>query len=136
LSELCPKCNQLGTRFVREIYGRKYVYYRHYDSNTKKVRYCYIGPADRYIHAEKKHGLKLTNIEQQDYVETAIISLIKASERLARDIARRDGSDVDYEKALEIILTRLFKRIERHRKAIENAYRGVFLNNFSLNSFS
>jgi len=121
LSEICPRCGRLGNRFVREIYGRKYVYYRHYDSESKKVRYCYIGPAEKYEHAEKFHGLKLTNILEQDYIDVAILSIIKASERLARE-----SKDIDYEKALEIVLERLFKRIERHRKAIENAYKKVF----------
>jgi len=126
MSEICPKCHQLGNRFVREIYGRKYVYYRHYNPETQRVRYCYIGPADRYIHAEKKHELKLTNIEQQDYIDVAILSIIKAAQRLSEEIAKKNKESEDYEKALEIVLERLFKQLEKHRKAVENAYRKVF----------
>jgi len=81
----------------------------------------YAGPLDGYIHAESVHGLRLTNIEQQDYVDTAVLSIIKAAERLARE-----SKDMDYEKALEVVLKRLFKHIERYRKSIENAYKEVF----------
>jgi len=120
MSEICPRCGQIGTRFVREIYGRKYVYYRHYDSESKKVRYCYIGPLEGYQHVDSLHGLRLTNIIDQDYIDVAILSILRATERLARE------SKEDYEKALEIVLERLFKRIERHRKSIVAAYKRVF----------
>jgi len=125
MSELCPKCNQFGERVVRNVNGRRYIYFRHYSSETKTNRWCYIGPLDGYEYVERLHGLRLTNVVDQDYVETAIVSLIKAAERLEKELSRRD-KDVNYEKALEIVLEKLFKRIERHRRAVETAYRNVY----------
>jgi len=125
MSEICPKCKQLGTKFSRIIYGRKYVYFRHYNPETQKVRYCYIGPEEGYEYTERLHKLGLTNVLDQDYVDVAIQSILKAVERLSEELAKKD-KNTRYEDALEIVLERLFKHLEKHRKAVENAYKKVF----------
>jgi len=120
MSEICPRCNQLGSRFVRVINGRRYLYFRHYDSESKRVRQCYIGPIDGYEYVEKLHSLRLTNVLDQNYIDIAILSIVRAAERLARE------NRISYEDSIEIILKRLFRNLERYRRAIENAYRDVF----------
>jgi len=116
---VCPKCGRSGSRVVREIGGRRYVYYRHYNPETKGVSYCYVGPADGYVRVEALHDLELTNIEDQDYVEIAINSLLKAVRRAG------DKSD-DYDVALEEVLVKLFTHLSRHRDVVERAFKRVF----------
>jgi len=114
MSEICPRCNQLGTRFVREINGRRYIYFRHYDYESGREKHCYIGPADKYEYVGPLHELNLKNILDQDYIDIAIKSLIKAAERLSRE-----SKDIDSEKALEIVLRRLFSYLsEKHRNVL------------------
>lgn len=68
---VCPRCGQIGYRYVERRGGRKYVYYAHYDPGSGRVRKCYVGPADVYDHAEKLHALGLSNIENVDYIALA-----------------------------------------------------------------
>jgi len=117
---VCPKCGRSGSRVVREIGGRRYVYYRHYNPETKGVSYCYVGPADGYVRVEALHDLELTNIEDQDYVETAINSLLKAVRKLG------SKSNLEYDAALEEVLTKLFTHLSGHREAVERAFKRAF----------
>jgi len=117
---VCPKCGRSGSRIVRVISGRRYVYYRHYNPETKGITYCYVGPADGYVRVEALHDLELTNIEDQDYIETAINSLLKAFKKLSKD------ERIEYEVAVEEVLTKLFTRLTNYRKAIEKAFEKAF----------
>jgi len=128
LSGVCPKCGRSGSRVVREIGGRRYVYYRHYSPETKGVTYCYVGPADGYVRVECMHNLDLTNVEEQDYVEIAINSLLKAFKKLSRD------GRIEYEVAVEEVLTKFFTHLAKHREAVVKAFEKVFQERLSSTS--
>ncbi|PUA33349.1 MAG: hypothetical protein B7O98_02675 [Zestosphaera tikiterensis] len=120
MDSVCPKCGRSGSKVVREIGSRRYVYYRHYNPETKGVSYCYVGPLDGYVRVEALHDLELTNIEDQDYIETAINSLLKAVRKLG------NKSNLEYDAALEEVLTKLFAHLSSHREAVERAFKRAF----------
>jgi len=104
--ERCPRCGKQGTRFERVVNGKIYVYYRHYDPETKKTRQCYIGPANEYEHAAKLHQLPLTNLGEQDYIEIAAQAILRAIQQLEKQ-------GIDPQKALQQTIQKIKEKIEK-----------------------
>jgi hypothetical protein len=86
MAVLCPKCGSTGYLDKRKIGNRVYIYVIHVEraEGRRKVRRCYVGPEEGYVHAEQVHNIGLTNIMDQDYVLTAILSLERAVEQLEK----------------------------------------------------
>jgi len=80
---VCPRCGGYGYETRERRGGRYYIFVVHRVrvGRQTKVRKCYIGPAEGYEHAEQLHGLGLTNVAEQDYLEVA-------REALERYVAR------------------------------------------------
>lgn len=77
MTNICPRCGNPGTRYLRKEGERVYVYYSHYDPATRKRRKCYIGPLQEYEYVGKQHDLGLSNLENTDYYEVSVTALGK-----------------------------------------------------------
>ncbi|MEM1644087.1 MAG: hypothetical protein QW088_07450 [Desulfurococcaceae archaeon] len=85
--EVCPRCGLPGSSYVKTVRGREYVYFYHWIKGERRVKMCYLGPRDEYVHVERVHsisygdGYGLTNVMENDLIAVADQSLT-AFERL------------------------------------------------------
>jgi hypothetical protein len=83
--ELCPHCGLPVEYISEERRGeRVYLYAVHYVrvGRRKRVKKCYLGPADKYEYVERFVKLDLTNILDLDFmrvVERAVENFINAA---------------------------------------------------------
>lgn len=86
LKEVCPRCGSLGSYYIKKIRNREYIYFWHWVPESKKVKLCYLGPKDEYMHVERIHtiaygeGYGLTNLKENDLI-TVADQAIEAFER-------------------------------------------------------
>jgi hypothetical protein len=66
---VCPRCGAVGSLESYVSGGRRYLRIRHGSGRDRS--YCYVGPAEAYVHAETLHLLGLTNIRDVDYAQVA-----------------------------------------------------------------
>ena len=87
--EACPRCGLLGYRSVERRHSRYYVYFIHVDPDTKKMRKCYVGPADGYDYVERMHSLNLDNLDDVDYYDVALNAIAKYILKAEKEIEER-----------------------------------------------
>jgi len=82
---MCPRCGLEVDHIIEERRGsRVYIYAVHYIvvGRRKRAKKCYLGPLDKYKHAEKLVQLELTNILDLDFmrvVERAVENFVNAA---------------------------------------------------------
>jgi len=64
---ICPKCGRKGKVKVREIYGHKYYYFKHYGSEKPKEHYL----------GKEKPNFKENNERQPSPILNALRKLLK-----------------------------------------------------------
>ena len=76
---VCPRCGRRGTVEVTTVNGRRYYRVRHYNSDTKKKFYHYLGPVEGYIAPGKIQGVLVSNLMnwQPDVLVYSIIATAK-----------------------------------------------------------
>jgi hypothetical protein len=115
----CPRCGAPGSLKVFKVADRLYLRVDH--GSSKKRTYCYLGPADEYIHADWLLALGLTNLNDVDFLEIALNAL----ERLKAGIERLRFEQGGKREALEKLkiaenkLTEYIEEIENLRKELE-----------------
>jgi len=94
---LCPRCNApyLGIH-KKEVNGRTYLYAYHGKQGKKPV-YCYLGPADSYVHVESVLPLDLKSLEDVNLLAVAFNAVSLYAVRV-----RRSGSEEKKEAALKL----------------------------------
>jgi hypothetical protein len=101
--DVCPRCGDLGYTVVEPRGGREYVFMVHVKERAgkkRRIKKCYLGPADKYEYVERIHGLlALTNIVDQDYLEVVKSAVQKYVDRVRAASARYGG-----EKARVLLL--------------------------------
>ncbi|MEM4537921.1 MAG: hypothetical protein QXP68_04160 [Thermosphaera sp.] len=84
--KVCPRCGRPFSCLQSDVRGdRTYIYAIHYTGGGR--RKCYLGPKGSYDYVKRTHGLdegSLRNLLEQDYLDLALSSLIKAKEELRR----------------------------------------------------
>lgn len=87
-TKVCPRCGISYSYIERKKVGsRVYIYAVHYTrvGRVRRVRRCYLGPADRYIYVERIHMLfVLTNLAAQNYIQLAASAIRRTIEALGR----------------------------------------------------
>lgn len=124
---VCPRCGALGyleEYCVKSGSGER-CYYRvvhyYYEGGERRRRSCYIGPVDRYIHAEKIHEIGLTNllnIDPEIVVERVVEGFIERA-RGAR--ARNRGRLLEKARRLRALLSELQQSLEELERELHQA---------------
>ena len=83
----CPRCKaEVRSLYVKVYGGREYLYAYHRFNG--KSKWCYLGPAGKYIHAEKLLELDLAGLNFADYLEIMERAFDKALEISLQDRAK------------------------------------------------
>ncbi|MEM4952206.1 MAG: hypothetical protein QXV81_08100 [Ignisphaera sp.] len=114
--EACPRCGLLGYRSVERRHNRYYIYFIHIDTSTKKIRKCYIGPADGYDYVERIHALNLDNLDNINYYDVALNALIKYILKAEKEIEERQHLREEHLRKIRHLMEILEKAIERLAK--------------------
>jgi hypothetical protein len=114
LEEYCVKSGSGERCYYRVVH-----YY--YEGGERRRRSCYIGPVDRYIHAEKIHEIGLTNllnIDPEIVVERVVEGFIERA-RGAR--ARNRGRLLEKARRLRALLSELQQSLEELERELHQA---------------
>lgn len=107
---ICPRCGSPITSIIkRQRGGRVYLYAYH------GGRECYLGPADRYVHAEKLHVLGLASTTSTDYLSVAREAVTRYVRMKQREYANRPEALAGLSRQLKAFaeaLLRLSNEIE------------------------
>ncbi len=115
---VCPRCGNIGYRYIESRGEREYIYYAHYDPGSRRVRKCYVGPLYSYEHAERLLTLGLSNIEDVDLATVARRAIEEYVNRVLH------GKPSTRRKALEE-LTRLRELVDEKIKLLESLEGGT-----------
>jgi len=120
---VCPRCGSFGYIAKKTVNGREYLYVRHEvrSGKSRKIRYCYIGPAEGYIHVDSLHQLELTNILEQDYLLTAIAAVEKAVLQIEKSVERSRKASEEFRQRISEAKERVlevYRRLEEVEKMI------------------
>ena len=81
---ICPRCRlPFRTVYVKVRGGREYLYAYH--RLNGKSKFCYLGPAGKYVNVEKLLDLDLAGLNFADYIEIMERAFDKALEISLRD---------------------------------------------------
>ena len=81
---ICPRCGApyLGVH-QKNVHGRTYLYAYH-GKVGKRPQYCYLGPADSYVHVESVIPLDLKSLEDVDLIAVAFNAVSLHVSRLGK----------------------------------------------------
>ena len=123
----CPRCGAPGylEEYCVKSGGGERCYYRvvhyYYEGGEKKKRSCYIGPVDRYIHAEKIHEIGLTNLLKID-PEVVVERVVEGFIERARSARGRDRERLlEKAKRLRALLSELQQSLAELERELHQA---------------
>jgi hypothetical protein len=110
---------------TKNINGRSYLYVRHEvrASRSRKIRYCYIGPSEGYVHADSLHQLELTNILEQDYLLTAIAAVEKAVLQIMKSVEKSGKASEEFKQRIRVARERVlevYRKLEEIEKELRS----------------
>jgi hypothetical protein len=124
---VCPRCGLEVDYISEERRGsRVYVYAVHYikTGKRKRVKKCYLGPADKYEYAERLVQLDLTNVLDLDFmriVERAVENFINSAKSAdSRELHK-------YISAAEEMSVKLVELAEKLDKLVDELERVIKL---------
>ncbi|MEM4620462.1 MAG: hypothetical protein QW607_09650 [Desulfurococcaceae archaeon] len=109
--QICPRCGLPGKRRSESRGKRRYIYFIHYDKETKRTIKHYVGPLLKYKYVEQFHGIDLDNIIDTNYLKTAWNSLVKyVRQNNSRDKRELIRELVEFKRKIDKLIDEIWSR--------------------------